>query len=349
MSWDKKDINNHTHSNLSTLDKLSDNGTILLFNGASIGGGSGGTSSSSNIILGGNVRFKVDFIAKTIAFTTWNLWSSSASFTLASGTKTFSTEMGTSTFYYVCYRSNTIELISNLSGYTGVVIFGIMNTVIYPFVYPLNQIGVNGGTIFNRNDISIGEWHQIGDSITFGGAFSYVSEEFYIPKITNTAVNGRRMSGGTGMWTDKDVVTTTTELITVMGGTNDQGNNVTRGTIQPVRSVFDTNTFIGAYQTLIEGLLTRIPTARIILFTPPRAWTDVSGTTLRSGLKDYGDDVKAIGAFYNLPVIDTYNNAGWNELNFATFLSDGLHPNDAGKRRLSALCSGAIKTIYQKI
>jgi lysophospholipase L1-like esterase len=306
--------------------------------------------TASNLVVGGNVRFKVDFIDKTISFTTWNLWTTNASFTLSAGTKTF-TEMGTSIFYYVGYKSNIIELVTtaNIGAYTGIILFGIMNTTVFPFAYPLNQIGVRGGAIYKRPDLGIGEWHQIGDSITFGGAFTYVEDEFYIPKITNTAVNGKRMSGSNGMWVDKDIVSTTTELITIMGGTNDQGNNVTRGAIQPIGSAFDINTFIGSYQTLIEGLLTRIPKARIILFTPPRAWTDVSGATLRSGLKDYGDDVKAIGQFYSIPVVDTYHEAGWNELNLSAFLSDGLHPNDAGKRRLSALCSGAIKRYYQKL
>lgn len=335
--------------NLKT--KLAEMDTAIANAGSGSTGGTNNGVVASNLVVGGNVRFKVDFTDKTISFTTWNLWTTNAVFTLAAGSKTFATEMGTSAFYYVGYKSNTIELVTpaNIGTYTGIVLFGIMNNEVFPFAYPQHQIGVRGGKIYKRSDSAIGEWHQIGDSITFGGGFAFVDDEFYIPKVTTTAVNGKRMSGSSGMWNDVSSVPATVDLVTIMGGTNDQGNNVTRGSILPMKSTFDTNTFIGAYQTLIEGILAKAPNARIILFTPPRAWTDVTGTTLRSGLKDYGDDVKAIGQFYNIPVVDTYHEAGWNEINIATFLPDGLHPNDAGKRRLSALCVGAIKRYYQKI
>jgi lysophospholipase L1-like esterase len=357
MSWNKKstsattDPNSHTHSNKTTLDKIGETSGLLTFNGATIGssGGTNGGVTASNLVVGGNVKFKVDFINKTIDFTTWNLWTTNASFTLNAGSKSFSAEMGTSTFYYVCYKSNTIELVSpsSIGTYTGIVIFGIMNTTVFPFAYQTNLIGVRGGSFFNRKDISIGEWTLIGDSITFGGWNTYVLEQFYVPVVTNLAINGRRMSGSSGMWVEKDNVTSTTELVTIMGGTNDQGNNVTIGSLLPVGSTFDTNTFIGAYQSLIEGLITRIPKIVIILITPSRAWTDGTGTTERTGMKDYVDAVKSIGQFYNLPVVDLYNNMGVNKLNQATFFNnDGLHPVDYGKRRLAGLVAGAIKNCW---
>ncbi|MED3912666.1 SGNH/GDSL hydrolase family protein [Peribacillus simplex] len=316
---------------------------------AGSGGGTNGGVTASNLVVGGNVRFSVDFVAKTISFTTWNLWTTNASFTLAAGTKTFTVEMGTATFYYVCYKSNTIELVTaaNIGTYTGIVLFGIMNTSLFPFAYPLNLIGVKGGIVYNKPDTSIGEWFLIGDSLTQGQSWwAEVQKQYPIPVITNSAVAGRRMSGAGGMWIEKDNVSTTAELCTIMGGTNDQGNTVTRGSILPMGTAFDTNTFIGAYQTLIEGLLTKNPKLRIILMTPPRAWTDTNATTLRSALKDYGDDVKAIGQFYNLPVIDMYHNMGYNEKNQKTFLSDGLHWTGDGQKRVSSLVCGAIRQYY---
>lgn len=348
MSWSKNNVNSHTHSNKGTLDKLGESGGALTFNGATIGGGGGGSSSApSNLIVGGNVRFKVDFINKTIAFTTWNLWTTNTGFELPAGTKTFSTEMGTTTFYYVCYKNSTIELVSqnNIGTYTGYIIFGIMNTTIYPFAYRAESIGVRGGVFIYRKDLSIGEWTLIGDSITAGGGQSYVSEQFNVPIITNLAVSGKRMSGSEGMWKDKDTVTTTTELVTIMGGTNDEAAII--GSLSLVGSAFDTNTYIGAYQTLIEGLLTRIPKLVIIIITPSRAWTNGTGATERTGLKNYADAAKSVAQFYNLPVVDLYNNMGVNKLNQAIFFqNDGLHPNDYGNRRLSALVVGAIKNIW---
>lgn len=337
----------HTHSNKQTLDEISDAGGGLAYKGVAVGAGGGSSGAASKLVLGGNVKFAVDFIAKTISFTTWNMWTQSVAMTLAAASKTFSSEMGTATFYYVCYKENTIELVTsaNIGSYAGYVIFGIMNTNVYPFSYPLNGIGVRGGTFYQRPDLSVGEWTLIGDSLTQGSSWwTSVREQYYIPLITNLAVAGKRMSGGSGMWLDKDTVTATTELCTIMGGTNDQGGSVTRGTIQPVGSAFDTNTFIGAYQTLIEGLLVKNPKMRIILMTPPRAWTDTTGTTLRSGLKDYGDDVKTVGQFYNLPVIDMYHNMGYNEKNQKTYLTDGLHWTGEGMKRVSSLVCGALRT-----
>lgn len=314
--------------------------------------GGGGVSPVSNLILGGNVRLKVDFIDKTIAFSTWNLWTSQQTFTLNSGTKTFSTEIGSSSMYYVCYRSNTIELIpqSNISTYTGFIIFGIMGNAVYPFSFPTAQIGVRGGRIYNNPTKSLGEVYMIGDSITFGGAFVGAFDTLNVPKVTNLGVNGKKMAGATGMWNNVADVSTTADLVTIMGGTNDEIHWTTaKGTLLPMKSSFDTNTYIGAYQYLIEGLLTKNPTLRIILFTPPRAWTDVTGTTLRITLKSIGDTVKEIGAFYNIPVIDTYHETGWNEINISAFLPDGLHPNTAGNARLTALCLGAIHKYYYKV
>jgi len=316
------------------------------------GSGSGGTNNgvtASNLVVGGNVKFGIDFTDKTITFTPWNLWTTNAAFTLSSGSKTFSTEMGTGTFYYVCYKNNTIELVTsaNIGTYTGIVLFGIINTSVFPFAYPLNQIGVRSGTIYNRSDVSIGEWTLIGDSLTQGEQWHLLTKQQYnIPVVTNLAVSGRRMAKAGGMWEDKDVVSATTELCTIMGGTNDQGGGYTRGTLAPIGSIFDTETFIGAYQTLIEGLLVKNPKMRIILMTPPRAWTDTTGTTLRSGLKDYGDDVKAIGQFYNIPVIDMYHNMGYNEINQKTYLTDGLHWTAEGQKRVSSLVTGALKEYY---
>lgn len=317
----------------------------------STGGSSGANNgvAASNLVVGGNVRFSVDFTAKTMGFTTWNLWTTNAAFTLAAGSKSFASEMGTATFYYIGYKANTIELVTtaNIAAYTGIILFGIMNTTVFPFAYPLNLIGVRGGTIYNRPDLSIGEWFLIGDSLTQGVSWwADVQKQYPIPIITNSAVSGRKMSGAGGMWIEKDNIPTTANLCTIMGGTNDQGSAIARGSLLPVGSAFDTNTFLGAYQALIEGLLTRVPRLRIILMTPPKAWTDTTATTLRTGLKDYGDDVKAIGQFYNLPVIDMYSNLGYNEKNQSIYLLDGLHHTADGKSRIASLVCGALRQYY---
>lgn len=318
--------------------------------------GSGGSGVSSKLILGGNVKFAVDFTVKTITWTSWNLWTAFAQLTLAAGSKNF-TDMGSNTFYYVVLNNNSIELVTaaNIALHAGYPIFGIMGTNVFPFSYPLNQIGVRGGMIYNRPDLSIGEWTLIGDSLTQGQSWwTHVREQYHIPIVTNLAVSGKRMLGASGMWKDKDTVTATTDLVTIMGGTNDEGTivkpdgtkQVIAGALLPTGSSFDTDTYFGAYQTLIEGLLTKNPKMRIILMTPPKAWTNTTGTVLRPNLKVVGDYVKEIGQFYNLPVIDMYHNMGYNEINQKTYLTDGLHWTGDGQKRVATLVCGALRQYY---
>jgi len=345
----KKPIGATNLPNQDVLVKISDIGGVLGYNGVPVdtAGSGGGSGSNSNLILGGTTRFSIDFVTKTISYTTSNLFTANRLFTLNAGSKTFP-EIGAGTLYFICYKNDNIELanLHNIGSYTGYVIFGVFWGTVVPFSYPIHLLGIRGGSFFNRKDIAIGEWTLIGDSITFGRYYEYVAEALPVPVINNIAVGGRWMSGSGGMWKEKDNVTTTTELITIMGGTNDQGGNATIGTLQPVGSAFNTNTFVGAYQTLIEGLLARIPKAIIILLTPSRAWTDNTGTTERTSMKEYADMVKQIGQFYGLPVVDLYNEMGLNKLTQSIYLGDGLHPSVAGKRRIAALLLGTIRRVW---
>lgn len=257
---------------------------------------------------------------------------------------------------FVCFNtsSSVFELVSylNIATYTGYILFAVYNSTLYPLSYPIGQIGVVGGILNRQHQTAIKEWTIIGDSLSQGqGWWTYVQDEIWIPTITNLAVSGMRMAMSSGMWTEKDTVTATTDLCTIMGGTNDEAtcyntdgtSTSVLGSLQPIKGTFDTNTFYGAYQTLIEGLLTKNPNMRIILMTPPRAWKDSTASVLRKNLANIGNDVKAIGAAYNLPVVDMYNQMGYNEVNQSTFLSDGLHFVATGYQRVASLVCNAMR------
>lgn len=118
------------------------------------------------------------------------------------------------------------------------------------------------------------------------------------------------------------------DFCTLLFGCNDYGFNVPVGTISDTV----TTTFYGAYQTVLDYMLTQNPKLRIILMTPFHLVTETanqSGNTL----SDYADAVKAIGVKYNLQVIDLYSGSGLNPAsttNKSLFFVDSTHPNAVG-------------------
>ena len=105
----------------------------------------------------------------------------------------------------------------------------------------------------------------------------------------------------------------------------------------------DCNTLCGALRYSIETLLTAYPQLRIFVSVPafrywtaddgtvtfPHSYTNVNGSTLTEFIDAIGDTAKE----YNLPVIDSYYGLGINKINAAAFLGDGVHHNEAGRKR----------------
>jgi len=121
-------------------------------------------------------------------------------------------------------------------------------------------------------------------------------------------------------------------------GANDHLQAIALGTIQPIGSVFNTNTFYGALQASIEKILTTKPTMRVYLVTPiPGYYFDTTATYNNEGKLsvDYVNAIKTVGELYGCPVCDWYNNIGINSLNESIYLGDiesvtyDLHPTNA--------------------
>lgn len=140
-----------------------------------------------------------------------------------------------------------------------------------------------------------------------------------------------------------------TDIITIMGGTNDWAGRINIGTLEDATR----ETFIGGYKYIIEHVMSRIPSARIILMTPPFGYYNNgvgSGETNNVGteLVEYVEAVKQIGKYYKLPVIDVYRNLGINKFNKDLFLLNEdvqVHPNDDGGKRLGGLVIGELKRL----
>ena len=146
-----------------------------------------------------------------------------------------------------------------------------------------------------------------------------------------------------------------TQLLTIMGGTNDFGRGLPLGKGFPTneRPNLDESTFIGALCSMIEKIQTRLPNCRIILMTPvPRYHNGKYEDKNKVGYltSDYASAVKDVAAFYALPCIDLYSNVGWNRMNGEYYLIDSMHPNKTrGYKRVSEIVIGALEVLQQDV
>ena len=132
------------------------------------------------------------------------------------------------------------------------------------------------------------------------------------------------------------------DCITIMGGTNDCTRQA--GANMGELGVKNTNTFIGAYQTMIEGLLDRNPGVRIILITPPKCFT--TENTLNANLIEYVNAIKAIAEYYSLPCLDLYHLLGQNDITRDYYTYDNVHFSEAGGKVVGRLIANFIHNNY---
>ncbi|MCS7462528.1 SGNH/GDSL hydrolase family protein [Paenibacillus doosanensis] len=186
-------------------------------------------------------------------------------------------------------------------------------------------------------------WGTLGDSITAAGGYQpLVQSALGFSEVFNYAVSGCPMTAGG----DRDYGATThvgqsiaadLDCVTILAGVNDFRLDKPLGELGKA----DVYTFYGAYTTLIEHILKKNPRCRLSLWTPLQRDKDgydifyVNAAGHR--LVDYADAVAAIGRQYALPVLNLYELSGLNRLTLPHFTSDGLHPNEAGHRRIADL------------
>ena len=219
------------------------------------------------------------------------------------------------------------------------------------------------GTAF-KNIVCYGDsltWYN-GQDFTWGphegerciGFESYVLNYLNCRDVTNRGVSGEttpqictRIRNATDY--------ANCDVITIMGGDNDDRLQVNVGTLQPVGGTFDTSTVYGALQSAIEYVYNNVSkTIRIILMTEPMGWTYRNGTMKRVS-ELYPNAYRNVAKQYGLPLIDLWNESGINELNRTTYYADPApednnlymyHPNNEGWKRLSQLiCDGIAKYV----
>ncbi len=201
----------------------------------------------------------------------------------------------------------------------------------------------------------------LGDSITRGSAAScpenvfhqLIAKKYGMKEARNYGLGGSRMArqlpdeqGNT----EEDVsfskrfhdMKDDAELVVLFGGTNDYGHGNA-----PLGS-FDDRTpdsFYGACHYIMEGLLRKYPFARIVVVTPLHRLheEDVRGEHGRkpqdvAPFSTYVGIIREVAEYYALPIIDLWANSGLQpnvEAINQTYFRDGLHPNDAGHKRIA--------------
>ena len=147
-----------------------------------------------------------------------------------------------------------------------------------------------------------------------------------------------------------------TDIVLMAGGNdwfsgqNKEGGGQNRATLGTVDSTDDT-TILGALNVIINKLATTMPQAKIYIATQPPIyrydnrtegnWCD-NWHDSNTGLSfaDIFDGIRLVAKKWHLPIIDIYENVGWNQLNFSNYFidRDSHHPLK-GLRRIAEVVS----------
>lgn len=194
-------------------------------------------------------------------------------------------------------------------------------------------------------------WGTLGDSISAANVYQpLVSEALGFARVVNYGKSGCTMTAGG----DRDygatvhvgrTIARSLDCVTVFAGINDFRLGKPIGD----KRERDIYTFSGAYVTLIEAILTDNPICRLNLWTPLQR--DKDGYDIHyvneagHRLADYVETIRELGADYALPVLDLYAESGFNKLTLPCLTSDGLHPNEAGHRRIASMAVGFLERL----
>lgn len=255
--------------------------------------------------------------------------------------------------------NSTFEVVESFNAYT------LEHGIIVLFRYYRNII-TNAQYETAITDVLYKKIICYGDSLTWydGQAFTWGDDEGVtcvgFETYINNELNGRQITnlGDSGKTTPEICTNIKShseldyyEVMTIMGGDNDDRLSVSVGEVMPIGSTYDTTTICGALQSAIEYALTQNPSLRIVLMTEPMGWTYRNNTMVRVS-DAIPQAYRDVAEFYGLPLIDLWNESGINELTRDTYYADPpdnhyymYHPNNEGWIRLSKIIVNALKNI----
>ena len=187
-------------------------------------------------------------------------------------------------------------------------------------------------------------WNCLGDSITAINTISpvkyydVVNEVLEFAKINNYGVSGTTIakkdsSDNTAMCIRCTSMDKNASVVSVVGGVNDCGNNITMGDM----SSSDLTTFYGALKYLCEYLLNNF-SGKTIFFCTPTDYSSFFDNPNAQGLStiDYADAMKEVCGYYGIDVIDFRRKLNIQPsiyTNSRYYTTDGLHWNGTGHTR----------------
>jgi len=139
------------------------------------------------------------------------------------------------------------------------------------------------------------------------------------------------------------------DIVVVFGGTNDFGHgDAPFGTFDSR----DPYTFYGACHTLFSSLIERYPDATLVILTPLHRLSE-NVTVNEIGIPchpliDYVRAEREVAEYYSLPVLDLFATSGLQPkvpVIRERYMPDGLHPNDAGAKKIAERLYGFLKSL----
>lgn len=209
----------------------------------------------------------------------------------------------------------------------------------------------------------------LGDSITEGvGAssaeFTYpnlLKEEFGLAEARNYGIGGTRLAREiSNTWAGNDddrnmcarslTMDPDADIVVLFGGSNDFGHGTAPRGLPTDRT---RDTFWGACHEVMRNLIERYPDSAIIVVTPMHRHNenDPHGdyrTYDLDCLSVYADIIRTVAEYYSLPVLDLYRISGIQPeipVMREKFMPDGLHPNDAGYKKIAHLMGNFLKNL----
>jgi hypothetical protein len=216
--------------------------------------------------------------------------------------------------------------------------------------------GVHGKNIVSNNSWYGGVMGSFGDSLTSQNTWQPIVADEIGVTLLNYGTSGTKVSDpagtdATAMCRDERInaISTTCQLLTFLGGTNDWAQSIALGTIADTSPT----TFYGALNTVALKLITRLPTTKIIWMTTPYGtYTSFSSPaspyeTNNLGLRtsDYGACIMAVARLWGFPCVDLHGDSGINRINYTSLLTDRLHWNGLGSTRVARLILNKLQKI----
>lgn len=183
----------------------------------------------------------------------------------------------------------------------------------------------------SRHELSGMKWNVLGDSITHAPGktrnfHSIIASETGI-YAKNYGVSGSRISLGAGGTVGNEMVTRyatmddDADIVTVFGGINDMNNSLSLGT----SSDRVKESFYGALHLLLSGLHKKYMGKRLG-FISPINYGDATD-------EPYQQAIREVCKYYSIPLLDLSKDGLINTVVHeikTNFITDGLHPDEAG-------------------